>query len=155
MSQNPLDRVRRALDPHIRTGSSSREEPTPSGAPVVVVTESPSTNVNASLGSEAGPHDLEGQATAVISTSLSNPPSNFSGFSVDPRDTNVTDIHLTPSLNRGPTLSRHQTPGGPPISTPSGPSTHLIPQGAEGRVGTGTAVGSHILVPTRVRLWLD
>ena len=129
MSQNPLDRVRRALDPHIRTGSSSREEPTPSGPEITDANVNPNVNTNANVnpnvntgvnvnsGGQSGPDSSEGLVTAGISTPLSSPHTNFSGFS---------QVLSQPS----------QTP-----------NILLATRGSEGLVGTGTAVGS-LLVPT-------
>ena len=119
MSQNPLDRVRRALDPHVRSTPTSQsltgENPTETpGEPVIGEPEVSSSNVNATSGVQTIP---DSAISAGILTSISSPSTNFSGFS-------------------------------PIFSVPSQtPNILLATRGSEGLVGTGTAVGS-LKIPT-------
>ena len=119
MSQNPLDRVIRALDPNIRTVStpSTRENPpTASSDPVTGVPEVSSTNVNSQINANVNTSSggQTGPDNANIAGTSSSQSTNFSGFS--------------------PVISQ----------IPSGPVNQLATQGPEGPVTAGAALATPV-----------
>ena len=163
MSNRPLDRVRRALDPTFRTNRHEGEADTQSQDVVIqgsdspmadvslaTISEAPSSQVNTGMIIGGTVNELDGPAPVItrLASSHSNQTSAFSGFSNEPRDLNLTGIRITPQALTGPAMVSQNTSGDSRILGLSGPTPQRFNRGSDIRPETRVEVGTQALVST-------